>query len=134
ARDGLREWVVAARGVDPGRDHERRLEPGGVAGREDPLPVADPLEAGDRVEPDAEELGLAPEPPGAPEVEQELVVAVLGGPAGLPAAGQLVKGLDRDAGTAADVLDVDERHGFPLRHRTYHGAAREPCSCRSRRS
>src|SRR5207245_11259377 len=60
-------------------------------------------------------LGLAPEPPGAPDVEHEPVVAVLGGPARLPAPGELVKRLDRDSGTAADVLDVDERRAPPLR-------------------
>jgi hypothetical protein len=80
-----------------------------LSGREDALPIADPLEPRAGRVPDRDVFRLRPGAEGASEVEEQDVVGVLARPAALPSPGGEMEGLDRDPGPTADVLDVDEQ-------------------------
>ena len=113
ALDGLEQGLVRAGRVDPGRQAEGLLEVIGLAGGEDALPLADPLEPRLARVPDRDVFGLRPGAEGPTEVEEEDVFGVLARPAALPSSGGEVERLDRDPGPTADVFDVDEQRAPP---------------------
>src|SRR5207249_2653557 len=107
ARHRLEQRLVEPGQVDAPDGVERELDVVRLSRGEDRAPAAEPIDALSRRVPDGHVLRLAAEPPGAPDVQDQPVVAVLRRPLGLAGPGDRLKALKRHAWAAADVLDVD---------------------------
>ena len=112
-RHRLQQRVVGASAFDARGEPERLLELLGHAGAKDALPVVEAVEALVLRVPEGDVLGLGPGAPRAAQVGQQDVLGVVARPAGLALAGHGVELLQRDAGAAADELEVDEAQVAP---------------------